>query len=70
MTNLEVLEQFNEIAKPYLEAHPDMGLFDLLFWVNSYCKDKSDIGLLERSDSFALDTIERYIIDNSKINKI
>lgn len=61
MTNLKALEQFNEIVKPYLESHPDIGLFDLLFWVDFHVKNKSDIGLLERSDSFALDTIERNL---------
>lgn len=66
MTNLEALEEFNEIIIPYLKENPAVGLFDFLFWCDSWCKSKSDISLLERSDPFALDTIERYIINNTK----
>lgn len=68
MTNLESLEEFNEIVKPYLKKNPDCDLFDLLFWCDSWCKNKSGITLLERQDSFALDTIRNYIEKESNKN--
>ena len=41
MTNLETLEDFNEIVKPYLEKHPNIGLCDLLYRVEYYSLEKT-----------------------------
>ena len=61
MTNLETLEDFNEIVKPYLEKHPNIDLSDLLYRVESYSLEKNGVPLLMKNDTMFIWTIEEYL---------
>lgn len=61
MTNLETLEDFNEIVKPYLEKHPNIELLDLLYRVEYYSLEKNGVPLLMQNDIMAIWTIEEYL---------
>ena len=61
MTNLETLEDFNEIVKPYLEKHPNIDLLDLLYRVEYYSLEKNGVPLLMQNDIMAIWTIEEYL---------
>lgn len=61
MTNLEALEQFNEIVKPYLEKNPHEDLSDVLYWADSYSREMAGVPTLEKNDTTFLWTLEKYI---------
>lgn len=61
MTNLETLERFNEIVKPYLEKHPHESLVDILYYADSYSREMAGVPLLVKNDTTFLWTLEEYI---------
>ena len=61
MTNIETLEDFNEVVKPYLEKHPNIGLCDLLYRVEYYSLEKNGVPLLMKNDIMFIWTIEEYL---------
>lgn len=61
MTNLEALEDFNEIVKPYLEKHPNIGLCDLLYRADYYSLEKNGVPLLMKNNIMFIWTIEEYL---------
>lgn len=66
MTNLETLEDFNEIVKPYLGKHPNIGLCDLLYRVEYYSLEKNGVPLLMKNDIMFIWTIEEYLKQTDK----
>ena len=61
MTNIETLEDFNEVVKPYLEKHPNISLCDLLYRVECYSLEKNGVPLLMKNDIMFIWTIEEYL---------
>lgn len=61
MTNLEALEQFNEIVKPYLEKNPNEDLTDFLYWADSYSRGVNGVPLLMKSNDNFIVTLKEYI---------
>lgn len=68
MTNLEALGDFNEIVKPYLEKHPNIGLCDLLYRADYYSLEKNGVPLLMKSNAMFIQTLEEYIEYATKAN--
>lgn len=61
MTNLEALEQFNEIVKPYLEKNPNEDLTDFLYWADSWSREVNSVPLLMKSNDRFIATLKEYI---------
>lgn len=66
MTNLETLEDFNEIVKPYLEKHPSIDLCDLLYRADYYSLEKNGVPLLMKNNIMFIWTIEEYLKQTDK----
>lgn len=61
MTNLEALEQFNKIVKPYLGKNPNEDLTDFLYWADSYSREVNGVPLLMKSNDNFIVTLKEYI---------
>lgn len=61
MTNVETLEDFNEIVKPYLEKHPNISLCDLLYQIEYYSLEEKCVPLFMQNDIMVIWTIEEYL---------
>lgn len=61
MTNLETLEWFNKIMKPYLEENPTIDFTDILFWADSYSREMNGVPLLMKSNTNFIITLTGYI---------
>lgn len=61
MTNIETLEDFNEVVKPYLEKHPNISLCDLLYQIEYYSLEEKGVPLFMQNDIMVIWTIEEYL---------
>lgn len=61
MTNLEALEEFNKIVKPYLEKYPHENLADVLYYADSYSREMAGVPILAKNDTVFIQTLEEYI---------